>query len=287
MNIEYLKTFVLLAENGSFSKTAKEQVVVQSTVSSRISELEREVGQKLFVRNRNYSELTLAGKALLEYAEKIISLESKAIAQANLAGDYSEKLIIGTVYSLYDSHLCEFIPDFIEENEDVSIRVVFGHSRRIISGLSNGSIDIGYSHNPYHHPSYICMLFNEDDVIFVTGNQNKQFIHGVPVSKIKELPVYYSNFLYTTTHNWIFPKNKLFRLDIDIASKIIPFLKNGENYTFLPRKIIEPEIKNGSVIEIPVLDGKIPPVQNYIIYKKEAQKSNAVQKWLNKFEHME
>ena len=68
MNIEYLKTFVLLAENGSFSKTAKEQVLVQSTVSSRISELEKEIGQKLFVRNKNYSELTLAGKALLEYA---------------------------------------------------------------------------------------------------------------------------------------------------------------------------------------------------------------------------
>ncbi|WP_313163409.1 LysR family transcriptional regulator [Sedimentibacter sp.] len=280
MNIEYLKTFVLLAETGSFSKTAKEQILVQSTVSSRISELEREVGQKLFVRNKNYSELTLAGKALFEYAEKIISLESRAITQANLAGDYSERLIIGTVYSLYDSHLCNFIPSFMEENEDVSIRVVFGHSRKIISGLSNGSIDIGYSHNPYRHPGYVCTLFNEDDVLFVTGSQNKQFAQGVPVSKIKELPVYYSNFLYSTTHNWIFPKNKLFRLDIDIASKIIPFLKTGESYTFLPRKIIEPEINNGSVIEIPVSNGNIPPVQNYIIYKKEAEKSNTVQKWL-------
>ncbi len=282
MNIEYLKTFVLLAENGSFSKTAKEQVLVQSTVSSRISELEKEIGQKLFVRNKNYSELTLAVKALLEYAEKIISLESGAIAHANMAGEYSEKLIIGTVYSLYDSHLCHFIPDFMKENADISIKVIFGHSGRIISGLSNGSINIGYSHNPYSHPGYICTLLNEDDVLLVTASQNRQFAHGIPVSKIKELPIYYSNFLYSTTHNWIFPKNKLFQLDIDIASKIIPFLKTGESYTFLPRKIIEPEINNGSIIEIPVLDGKIPPVQNYVIYKKEDEKSNALQKWLNK-----
>lgn len=48
MNIDYLRTFLTLAENGSFSETAKEHIVVQSTVSSRIQELEKELGQSLF-----------------------------------------------------------------------------------------------------------------------------------------------------------------------------------------------------------------------------------------------
>lgn len=40
MNIESLETFVLLAENGNFTKTAEVQFLVQSTVSNRINELE-------------------------------------------------------------------------------------------------------------------------------------------------------------------------------------------------------------------------------------------------------
>lgn len=284
MNIEYLKTFILLAENGSFSKTAKEMVVVQSTVSSRINELEREIGQKLFIRGKNYSELTMAGKALLEYAEKIVSLEAKAIAQANLAGDFSERLVIGTVYSMYDTHICGYIQGFMDKNPDISIRVVFGHSKTIVSGIGRGIIDVGYSYHPFNHPDYVCTLFDEDDIVFVTGSQNRKYISGIPVDKIKELPVYYSNFLYATTQSWIFPKNKLFRLDVDIGTKIIPFLSRGENYTLLPRKAVEPEIKNGSLIEIPVLEGRIPPVQHYIIYRRESKKSAAVRKWLNSYE---
>ena len=61
MNIDYLRTFLTLAENGSFSETAKEHIVVQSTVSSRIQELEKELGQSLFIRN--YNSRLLSGQA--------------------------------------------------------------------------------------------------------------------------------------------------------------------------------------------------------------------------------
>lgn len=79
MNIDYLRTFLTLAENGSFSETAKEHIVVQSTVSSRIQELEKELGQSLFIRNYNHAELTLAGQVFLEYAKNIVELENRAI----------------------------------------------------------------------------------------------------------------------------------------------------------------------------------------------------------------
>ena len=83
MNIDYLRTFLTLAENGSFSETAKEHIVVQSTVSSRIQELEKELGQSLFIRSYNHAELTLAGQAFLEYAKNIVELENRAIDNRN------------------------------------------------------------------------------------------------------------------------------------------------------------------------------------------------------------
>lgn len=287
MNTEYLKTFLYLAESGNFSKTAKDLVIVQSTVSSRIRELEKEVGQKLFIRNHNYSELALAGRALLEYAEKIINLESQALDQINLASNYSDRLILGTVHSFYDYYLNEFISDFMKENTDIALRVVFGHSSRVLSSISQGRIDIGYSHYPLNHPGFICSLFSEDDLILVTGCHNQQYREGILVKDIKDLPIYYSNFLSDNTRNWLFPKNKLFQLDLDIGAKVIPFLKKGESYSFLPRKAVDHDIKNGTLIEIPTLDGELPPVPNYLIYKRESQKSNSIQRWLSRFRNIE
>ena len=91
MNIEYLKTFLALASNGNFTKTAQNLFISQSTVSIRIRELEKEIGKELFKRNHGAAVLTLPGKALVEYAEKIVGLEANAIEQASLAGTFSER----------------------------------------------------------------------------------------------------------------------------------------------------------------------------------------------------
>jgi DNA-binding transcriptional LysR family regulator len=63
MNIESLETFVLLSENGNFTKTAEMQYLVQSTVSNRINELEKYVGKELFIRNNKNVKLTKSGEA--------------------------------------------------------------------------------------------------------------------------------------------------------------------------------------------------------------------------------
>lgn len=283
MDIEYLKTFLTLVENGSFSKTAKEHIVAQSTVSSRIQELENELGQRLFTRNHSHADLTSAGQSLLEYAQKIVELENRAIDRVNLAGTFSERLIIGTVYAFHKCYMAQNISNFLNNHEDVSVRMEFGHSKQIISAIHEGKIDIGYSHHLFNHVGFHCELLSEDDIILVTGKQNRRLIGGVAIEEIKNLPLYNSNFLYADTRNQILTKHKLFQLDIDIGENIIPFLLEGEHYTFLPLKLIKRELEDGSVLEIPIMNGTIPPLKNYVIYKQKSNKFGVIQKWLNEF----
>lgn len=283
MNIEYLKTFLTLVENGSFSKTAKEHIIAQSTVSSRIKELEKEIGQRLFTRTRNYADLTLAGQALLEYAQKIVWLESKALDRVHLIGTFSEKLMIGTVYAFYKCQMTQNISHFLNRHEDISVRVEFGHSRQIISAIHKGKIDIGYSHHMFNHVGFYCELLNSDRIILATGRQNRKYINGITMEEIRSLPIYNSNFLYTDTHNQILTMHKIFQLDIDIAEYVVPYLLTGECYTFLSPKLIQRELEDGLILEIPILDGTIPTLKNYVIYKKESHKSAIIQQWLQEF----
>lgn len=51
--------------------------------------------------------------------------------------------------------------------------------------------------------------------------------------------------------------------------------------SFLPRKMVERELSDESLFEIKILDEKIPPMQNYTIYKSTSPKRKLIQRWLN------
>ena len=68
-----LRIFKTLAREGSFTKAASKLQISQPAVSQNISELEKEVGTRLFDRLRGETVLTPAGESFKEYAEEILS----------------------------------------------------------------------------------------------------------------------------------------------------------------------------------------------------------------------
>ena len=88
MNTESLTTFLILAEERSVTKTAQRMFVVQSTISSRIQELEKELGQPLFERKPRSMVLTPAGQRLIPIARKMAALEKELRTEAE-SGDLS------------------------------------------------------------------------------------------------------------------------------------------------------------------------------------------------------
>ena len=68
MDIRALKTFILVSELSSFTKTAEKLGYAQSTVSSQIKQLEEELDVQLFERINRTVSLTERGKDILKYA---------------------------------------------------------------------------------------------------------------------------------------------------------------------------------------------------------------------------
>ena len=68
-----LRAFVRLAELGTFSATARDLRVGQSTVSKWISALEDEVGAELFQRTTRSVRLTAAGKTFIKGARDVLA----------------------------------------------------------------------------------------------------------------------------------------------------------------------------------------------------------------------
>ncbi len=74
MNLNFLKTFLIVAEFKNFTAAMTKRHMAQSTVSHQIKKLEEELGRRLFIRDTRNCELTADGEIVFQYARQIIQL---------------------------------------------------------------------------------------------------------------------------------------------------------------------------------------------------------------------
>ena len=68
MDITLLKTFIEVAQTGSFGTAAERLLVTQSAVSLWIAKLEASLGRALFTGSKAGAEMTVAGSTFEQYA---------------------------------------------------------------------------------------------------------------------------------------------------------------------------------------------------------------------------
>ncbi|OYZ75170.1 MAG: LysR family transcriptional regulator, partial [Rhizobiales bacterium 24-66-13] len=89
LDTDQLRTFVAIAETGSFTRAAEVVHKTQSAVSMQMKRLEERVGRPVFARDGRASRLTDDGQRLLDYARRIVKLNLEAVASfadATLSG---------------------------------------------------------------------------------------------------------------------------------------------------------------------------------------------------------
>lgn len=96
LSLRKLKTFVKVAQLGSFSRAAEALYLTQAAVSQQVQELEAHLGVSLFERKSSGVVLTRAGATLLKYALQMLSLSDQAEnAVADIAKMQTGDLRIG------------------------------------------------------------------------------------------------------------------------------------------------------------------------------------------------
>jgi DNA-binding transcriptional LysR family regulator len=80
VDLEAVRTFVVVSDAGQFSEAAAELSITQQAVSKRIAALEKDLGVWLFTRTARGAELTLDGQAFLPHARDLLQAEERAAA---------------------------------------------------------------------------------------------------------------------------------------------------------------------------------------------------------------
>lgn len=85
MELEQLRVFAAVADEGSFTGAARRMYISHSTVSRTVTALEEELGVRLVERDNRFIALTKAGAVLREEAEHLLSVADTAAARVRAA----------------------------------------------------------------------------------------------------------------------------------------------------------------------------------------------------------
>src|SRR6202044_2999506 len=95
LDLRKVRYFVAVAEELHFGRAAERLHVAQPVVSRQIRALEDELNSQLFVRDRRHTELTAAGRQLLEEARPLLQDAEALRRRVGRAGRGSGTFAVG------------------------------------------------------------------------------------------------------------------------------------------------------------------------------------------------
>ena len=271
MNSEELKTFIFLSKVKNFTLAAEQLFIAQSTVTNRINELEKEVGKRLFVRGSKTVKLTEAGEIFLRYAERILELQNTSVEEINALSSHSRKFSIGAINASYETFVKPLVDECLKDNSITSVKVILGHSLDLVQLLQDNMLDMVFSAIPLKRLGYESEVYDVDRVALVCKKGINNYPDGVTKEQLAKLPYLMCDFTLSEAGIFIrslFPKNHVFRLEVDNSSKLLPYLESGLGYSFLPYKLVKDKLDSGDLEEVPLKDFVAPKVTTYLLYRQ-------------------
>lgn len=254
MDFRQLETFVAIAKLKSFSKAADCLFLSQPTISSHISNLEKELNTTLINRTNKKISLTKAGEILFQHAVNILNIREEAKYKLD---EFNGK-IVGNIEiassTIPEQYIIpELICEFNKLYPDVSFNLLHYDSQQVVDGIIRGEIDFGIvgakiSHN---HLKYIELL--NDELLFIT-QYDPELHQGNAEISLKN--ILKKNFIFRERGSGtrsLF-ENALNENNIDINSlNIVAYVENTEaikqcvrrglGVSFLSKRAVEDEVK--------------------------------------------
>lgn len=129
MDLNLIQIFTLVAENQSFTKAAEKLNMDKSTTSSKVTQLETNLGVRLLNRTTRSVTLTEAGEGFLQYCNQIMDTAKEAQQYTmTLRDEATGTLRVSAPNTLSRLFISELLQPFMDDNPHVVVDFVLGYT---------------------------------------------------------------------------------------------------------------------------------------------------------------
>jgi DNA-binding transcriptional LysR family regulator len=175
LDIDQLRTFIAIAETGSFTKAAEVVNKTQSAVSMQMKRLEERIERPIFARDGRASKLTEDGSRLLDYARRLVKLNIETVAAFSDAA-LTGRVRLGVPDDYADRYLPEIMARFARTYPSVELTVLCEPTVSLLERIDGNEIDLAIVTNC--ESKRASETFRRERLLWVTSNRHS--IHLEP-----------------------------------------------------------------------------------------------------------
>lgn len=155
MDIRIMEYFLAITREGNISAAAQSLHISQPALSKQISDLEKELGVKLFDRGSRRITLTEEGIILKKRSEEMVSLLQRTQNEIHeshkeIAGD----IHIGAGEAVGFHYISKKAAELMKQYPGIRIHVVSGDTEDLMDQLENGLIDMALLYTDFDRSIY-------------------------------------------------------------------------------------------------------------------------------------
>ncbi|CAM6189705.1 LysR family transcriptional regulator [Citrobacter sedlakii] len=151
MDLTQLEMFNAVAETGSITQAAARVHRVPSNLTTRIRQLEADLGVDLFIRENQRLRLSPAGHNFLRYSQQILALVDEA--RMVVAGDEPQGLFtLGSLESTAAVRIPATLAEFNQRYPKIQFSLATGPSGKMLDGVLEGHLNAAFIDGPVPHP---------------------------------------------------------------------------------------------------------------------------------------
>jgi len=259
MDTQAIKTFIQVANLGSFTKAAEELRYAQSTVTMQIQRLEEELGFPLFERIGRKSCLTPGGQNFLPKATQILRLLQEASALGTEPSQLKGTLRVGVLESLLFAGVLPVLPDFRREFPHVDISLKIGQASELLAQLKQNTLDMIYISGALQNdPALERCYQRREDLIFLAGADHPLARQeNIPIRQVLTCPFIMaepSGYCYGRLHEIAREQDIPLRHSVlvDNIAAISRLLGDDRSLAFLPEYALGRELETGELKKLSV-----------------------------------
>lgn len=241
VNLTSLETYLAIVDSGNLVRAAERLHVSQSTVTTRLQALERDIGAQLVTRQKSGVELTEAGRRFRHHAEVMIELWGQATQDVALPDSIEVVASIGCHPDLWHGPGRELFDAIGAEHPNAALTVLPGDQTEIERLLRGGLIDIALTYEVAVQQNQTVRSLPPEHLVLVSDR---------PDSPMRFDPKYIyveSGEDFRRRHSAAYSDAGTARLSFGRAEWALEEIQTNGGSAYLPKRLVADDIDSGKL----------------------------------------
>ncbi len=270
MDLTQLRMFCCVAETGSVARAAQQLHRVPSNLTTRLRQLEQELGSDLFIREKQRLRLSAIGYNFLSYATRILALSEEALALAH-AGEPAGRFELGAMESSAATRLPMLLAAYHQRHPQVALSLSTAPSGETIDSVRSGKLAAGLAEGPiddddltgcaaFHEKLVLISPLGEQPMVTQPGRPGHMIFAFRPSCSYRqrlESWMKYAGFHANST------------MEIQSYHSMVACVASGAGIAMLPRSLLE-QMPSKERVQVHELEDEFSESTTWLFWRRDA-----------------